>query len=333
MAEPRDEARNYLKRACPGAKVTPIAGDASTRRFYRVALPGGKTRVLMDYGEPFEGETEDVVLNRVFRAAGLPVAEVLDRSGEAGCLLLEDLGDRLLEGALLSAPRNEARRLLETAVDLAAEVAGRGTPALRASERADGPALDPARFRFEMDFFLEHWAAGLLGRADAPGALRNSLYSLADSAAKTPSPVLCHRDFHSRNLMLLDDGGLAMVDIQDARWGPDSYDLASLLRDAYAEVNEGWLDGLIERYLGRLTDPPDPERFRRRFERVAHQRMIKALGTFGYQTAVRGSDRYLDAARRTVDRLRTASPASAELRRLGEELERAGLLVDPPDRS
>jgi aminoglycoside/choline kinase family phosphotransferase len=321
-----------LERTCPGATLTRIAGDASTRSFYRVRLRDGATRVLMDYGRPLSGETDDVRLTRIFRAAGLPVANVLDQSDEVGCLLVEDLGDRLLETALSAGPPASARRLLNQAVRLAARIAGRGTEALRASGRAEGPFLDSERFRFEMDFFLEHWAGGLLGRADVPPALRDELYALADSAADTPNPVLCHRDLHSRNLVLRGDGSLAMVDIQDARWGPDSYDLASLLRDAYVDIDEGRIGGWIDLYLGELASPPDAESFRRRFERVAVQRMIKALGTFGYQTTARGNDRYLDAARRTVTRLRAALPTNQEFLGLGQRLEQAGVLVELPSR-
>ncbi|MDH3227957.1 MAG: aminoglycoside phosphotransferase, partial [Thermoleophilia bacterium] len=114
--------------------MSPLLGDASTRRFYRIRLADGETRVLMDYGESFSGETDDLILGRVFRDAGLPVASVREVSGEAGCLLLEDLGDCTLDAALL-AEDDEASRLglLERAVLLAVDVAARGTPALEKS--------------------------------------------------------------------------------------------------------------------------------------------------------------------------------------------------------
>ena len=328
----RTEVRRYLERVCPGARAVPLAGDASTRRFYRIHLAAGGSQVLMDYGQPFVGETEDIVLGEVFRAAKLPVAELLGASPECGCLLLEDLGDRTLESILVDASgraSSGARVLLERAVRLAAAVAERGSPELARSPRAEGPALDAERFRFEMDFFLEHWAGSALRRGDTPDRLRQELHALADSAANTPRRVFCHRDVHSRNLMVANDGHLTLVDIQDARWGPDTYDLASLLRDAYAEIEESWIDPFIELYLTTLADPPDAEGFRQRFECVAVQRMIKALGTFGYQIGVRGSDRYLAAARRTVGRLRHVLPQIEAHRGLGDLLTREGLLVAP----
>jgi aminoglycoside/choline kinase family phosphotransferase len=335
MQAPRPEVLRYLERCCPGATLHALAGDASTRRFYRAALPGGESRVVMDYGAPFEGESDDMRLCRVFTAAGLPVASILDAAPDYGCLLLEDLGDRMLEAELRGA--SDVGRgvlgatagpppLLGAAVDLAARVAERGTPSLERSERRDGPALDEERFVFEMEFFLEHYASALRGVNRPAPALRRELAELARAAADSPRKVLCHRDFHSRNLMVTSGGGLAMVDIQDARWGPDSYDLASLLRDAYVEIDEAWVEPSIARYLDGLADPPEPAAFRTRFQRVAAQRMIKALGTFGFQTIERGSERYVDAAERTIRRLRVLLPGQEATRVLGELLLREGLL-------
>ena len=117
-----------------------------------------------------------------------------------------------------------------------------------------------------------------------------------------------------------------MVDIQDARWGPDSYDLASLLRDAYVELDERWIDPLVERYRSSLPEPPEPRAFRRRFDTVCAQRMIKALGTFGYQMSALGRRRYAAAIPRTQARLRRLLPGLDEARGVGELLAAIGLL-------
>lgn len=307
MDRVRHEIRQRVERELPGSAVEPITGDASTRRFYRLRPVRGNPCVIMDYGASFTGETDDIRLARVFLDAGLPVARVLEAWPEEGCLLLEDLGPTTLETALKGAGRDESRELFERAVRLAADVAERGTPSLARSERAAGPALDSERFRFEMDFFLENYVGWLRGQT-ASEDLKRELHGLADAAAAGPRSVLCHRDYHSRNLMLLPDRSLAMVDIQDARWGPDSYDLASLLRDAYADLEESEVEPLIRLYLGALADPPPYESFRTRFDLVAAERMIKALGTFGYQVAVRGSDRYRPAITRTLARLANELP-------------------------
>lgn len=326
---PRPELEEDLLAAYPGARLAPMVGDASTRRFWRLYLPEGGTQVVMDYGQAFADPPDDLPVARILRAAGLPVAAVLEARPAAGCLLLEDLGDLTLQGALASLPPGapgEATRdwLYAAAVDLAMEVARRGSPALAASERAAGPALDAGRFRFEMDFFLEHFVTGLRGLAASPD-LREALHRLADDAAASSAPVLCHRDYHSRNLMVRDDGSLAMVDIQDARWGPDTYDLASLLRDAYVEIDEGRVSRMLERFRAG-TGSGSPERLLARFDLVACERMIKALGTFGYQASVRGNPSYLEGVPRTLARLRRTLQGRPQLAPLGDRLERAGLL-------
>ena len=326
--EPRSQTRAWVDREFPGSKIIPLAGDASRRRFFRIVGPDADSRVLMEYTAPFDGSTDDMLLAEVFRTADLPVARILDRNAAAGCLLVEDLGDCMLESALLEAgpgsPR--ARELYERAVNLAAEIAERGTSVLAASPRAAGPALDAERFRFEMRFFLRHFVGDYIDCDEPPADLGALLDVLAEGAAESPRSVLCHRDFHCRNLMLRADDTLAMVDIQDARWGPDSYDLASLLFDAYAEPDPAWIEPLTQRYREALTAPPAAGEFGDRLRRVAAQRMLKALGTFGYQTAVLGRDRYAAAIPRTQARLRELLPAVGETRLLGRRLQDCGCL-------
>ncbi len=327
MGSPRPDTLEYIERRLPGARIVMLAGDASTRNFYRLALPGGLSRVLMEYPGPFEAPTDDMRMGSIFRAAALPVAAILDSSPEVGCLLLEDLGNRTLESALIeSGPSSGAtRELLHRAVLLAVDVAERGTPALAASDRAEEPALDSERFRFEMDFFLEHFASGLRG-ITVRAELREALHSLADRAAESPCTVLCHRDFHSRNLMVHPDGSLAMVDIQDARRGPDTYDLASLLRDAYVDFDPGWIEPLAESYRTSLAEPPDRAPFFERLARVSTQRMLKALGTFGFQLSRMRRERYASAIPRTQARLRERLASFEETKPLLDLLTRATLL-------
>jgi aminoglycoside/choline kinase family phosphotransferase len=140
--------------------------------------------------------------------------------------------------------------------------------------------------------------------------------------------VLCHRDYHSRNLML-HDGSLYIIDFQDARMGPDTYDLASLLRDSYVDIADRDLDDLIAYFLalkGRaaadavLPDLDGASRdFRRRFDLMALQRNLKALGTFGYQTMTRQNPVYIQYMPRTLRYARTnlaKYPRFARLREL-----------------
>lgn len=183
-----------------------------------------------------------------------------------------------------------------------------------------GLRFDVAKLTQELDFFVEHFVLGFRRHAlPAPArrALDDEFRSLASDMAAEPR-VLCHRDFHSRNLML-HRNRLHVIDFQDARMGPDTYDLASLLRDAYVELDAAEVNGLLTHYR-TVAGLRDGEALRRRFVRTTVQRALKALGTFGFQIAVRGNSRYRDALPRTLSYARAAIGQDRGRRRLGELL-------------
>jgi aminoglycoside/choline kinase family phosphotransferase len=115
--------------------------------------------------------------------------------------------------------------------------------------------------------------------------------------------VLCHRDYHSRNLMLF-EGRVYMIDFQDARMGPDTYDLVSLLRDSYVDLNDLAVNELIAYFLALTGDQTDGAAFRERFDLMALQRNLKALGTFGYMTVARNNTVYIQYIPRTIGYVR-----------------------------
>ena len=137
--------------------------------------------------------------------------------------------------------------------------------------------------------------------------------------------MLCHRDYHSRNLML-SDGSLYIIDFQDARMGPDTYDLVSLLRDSYVDFTEPQVDELIAFFLALRSGRPSVsssdtslQEFHRRFDLMALQRNLKALGTFGFQTTSRQNPVYIQYIPRTLNSARAnllRYPRFARLREL-----------------
>jgi hypothetical protein len=142
---------------------------------------------------------------------------------------------------------------------------------------------------------------------------------IAELAGETR--VLCHRDYHSRNLMWK-AGRLFIIDFQDARMGPDTYDLVSLLRDSYMDISDEALEEYLAYFRALAGAPsvgPDAAQFRRRFDLMALQRNLKALGTFGYMTAVRRNPVYIQYVPRTLRYARTTLlkyPRFARLREL-----------------
>jgi aminoglycoside/choline kinase family phosphotransferase len=138
-------------------------------------------------------------------------------------------------------------------------------------------------------------------------ALSKEWSSIVEELAGEPR-VLCHRDYHSRNLMLK-AGELFIIDFQDARMGPDTYDLVSLLRDSYVDLTSRQVDELIAYFLALKhgatgATPAEAAEFRRRFDLMALQRNFKALGTFGYQTVTRQNSVYIQYMPRTLNYVR-----------------------------
>ena len=293
----------YINENHAGQELIPIAGDASGRRFYRTGAGETPAVVIMDYGKPFQDPTDDLILTRIFQDAGLPVAGIVHTCPEGGFLVMDDLGGQNLSDRMAGDP-GAAEELYEKAVDLLVQLAVAGTSALERSGRNRTPALDRNRFRFEMEYFLEHYYCGFLGQ-DRAGTqfqpLNRFVLNLADQAAAVEPKVLCHRDFHSRNLVVSSTGSLSMVDIQDGRLGPLGYDLASLLWDAYVDIEAS----LREKMIGIFREKTSAEDgFEASLRILAIQRMVKALGTFGYQISVLGRERYRSAIPRTLDNIR-----------------------------
>ena len=169
-------------------------------------------------------------------------------------------------------------------------------------------AFDVEKLTWELDFFVRHFVEGYRGvvadAGGAGGARRRVGRRSPDELAAEPR-VLCHRDYHSRNLML-HDGSLYIIDFQDARMGPDTYDLVSLLRDSYVDIADAASStSSIAYFLALKGRHATRAEFRRRFDLMALQRNLKALGTFGYQTMTRRNPVYIQYMPRTLRYART----------------------------
>jgi aminoglycoside/choline kinase family phosphotransferase len=246
---------------------------------------------------------------------GLPVPRVFAHFPEQGIVTLEDLGDTLLETVFLNGDAR-AREFYSRAVEILSDMRRR-IPEQHGSVPAFALAFDMEKLMFEMDFFLEHFVKSLhraRPSARALSKLKAFFTRICGFLADRPR-VFTHRDYHSRNLMVRGDE-LVMIDFQDARMGPEQYDLASLIRDSYVAPPSEMADELIEQYLqatGR-TEPHARAEFLHAFDIMSLQRNIKALGTFGYQTAIRGTSRYVDAIPRTASHIRFTLARLPELR-------------------
>ncbi len=284
-------------------RIEPLVGDASTRTYYRAHYADGSSAVVMVMPNPGAGEEADFLdIQRFLEGLGLPVPRVYECFPEVSVVLLEDLGDELLERALDRASDAQQANLYRRAVDILVELRRR-TDTADSRCAAFGRAFDEAKLMWEMDFFFSHFVRGMCGpapSASAAATLREFFQTICELLAAEPR-IFAHRDYHARNLLIHRDD-LVMIDFQDARMGPAQYDLASLLRDSYVSIPSALVDELIDRYRQDANPPGDPsaERFRFVFDVMSLQRNIKALGTFGFQTSVKRNERYLSSIPRTA---------------------------------
>jgi len=312
-------------------KVLPLTGDASDRRYYRVLLRDEDSIVLALHAEAIDFDAMPfVAVSRLLEAVPLPVPAILHHSNELGLIGLQDLGDVTLQAHLGAATRAEHAALYRKAVSLIARLQVRGEELASGGYPPYQIAFDVEKLTWELDFFVKHFLGAYRGVALDPAtraALTAEWPAIVNELAGERR-VLCHRDYHSRNLMLHGDS-LVIIDFQDARMGPDTYDLASLLRDSYVDLAPAQVDELIAYFLAlqhgtRGVTHEDAVEFGRRFDLMALQRNLKALGTFGYQTVVRGNTVYIQYIPRTLNYVRTNLAKYPRFDRLREIL--AGLV-------
>ena len=295
--------------ASRGARVVPLTGDASDRRYVRILLRDEPSQVLAVYPQAFEVDQLPFAnVARLMAAMPVPVPRTLGHSNTLGILALDDLGDVTLQAHLGTASPTEHAALYRQAVTLIDTMQRRGRDLASPDYLPYGIAFDVEKLSWELQFFVKHFLGAYRGAALSAAereALDRELMRLAEELAAEPR-VLCHRDYHSRNLML-HHGQLYIIDFQDARMGPDTYDLVSLLRDSYVDVAEREVDELIAFFLalrgvsaGGGGASSEPRAFRRRFDLMAMQRNLKALGTFGFQTTTRGNPVYIQYIPRTL---------------------------------
>jgi aminoglycoside/choline kinase family phosphotransferase len=315
--------------AARGAKVVPLTGDASDRRYLRVLLRDAPSQVLAVYPQAFDVEQLPFAnVARLMAAMPVPVPAILGHSNALGILALQDLGDVTLQAHLGATTRAEHAALYRQAVTLIAKMQQRGRDLASEQYLPYGIAFDVEKLTWELQFFVKHFLEAYRGATIAPverEALSAELLHIAEELAAEPR-VLCHRDYHSRNLML-HDGQLYIIDFQDARMGPDTYDLVSLLRDSYMDFSEREVDELIAFFLAlrgvgadRRGGDMQEGQFRRRFDVMALQRNLKALGTFGFQTTTRGNPVYIQYIPRTLAYVRTNMERDGRFARLREIL-------------
>lgn len=322
-------------------RVDTMVGDASTRRYHRISVTGGSpsTVVVMELPDeplkseeattPGQGPPELPFLNvqRYLASHGYPVPRVFRYDPRRGLVGLEDLGDRTFESAVKPAGGAERLRYYRAAIARIVALQKLGDnhpdPACLAFSRR----FDKTLLRWELEHFKEWYLEAERGVQldDAETATIGAAFDwIAAELASAPA-TLVHRDFQSRNLMLVGAGGpddLRVIDFQDALLGSRAYDLVALLRDSYVVLSTEQLDQLVEDFIEQ-AGIDDRAAFRRLFVLQTLQRKLKDTGRFVFIDRVRKNPSFLRWIPASVGYLRAALAAAPEpLRPLRELLGR-----------
>ncbi len=290
-----EQIQEWLAALHPGRpfSLAPASADASFRRYLRVTFDDGATRIVMDAPPPHEDVRPWLHVQELFRAAGAHAPDVLAQDIERGFLLLSDLGSTTYLAALGTGADAEA--LYRAAIDTLIRIQ-------RASRPGALPAYDRTLLKRELDLFPD-WYLGKHVTIPFGDSERNALEAVFEKilAVNLAEPaVYVHRDYHSRNLMVDVEkpGAPGVIDFQDAVYGPLSYDLVSLFKDAYVEWEEERTLDWLARYWETARKAGLPVRadfgeFFRDYEWMGVQRHVKVLGIFARLFHRDGKDGYL----------------------------------------
>lgn len=295
----------------PEFELTVASADASFRRYFRVHSADGKTLIAMDAPPSHENCEPFVRIAKLFGSAGMHVPEVIAEDLQQGFLLLGDLGDvtylsRLNQQTAPSLYHDANMALIKLQL---------------ASQPDVLPNYDAALLTREMQLFPEWYITRHLNVTldEKQQAVLQKTFELLNQNILAQGQVYVHRDYHSRNLMVIEENNPGVLDFQDAVYGAITYDLVSLLKDAYIRWDEEQVIDWVVRYWqsarkAGLPVPEDFSDFYRDFEYMGAQRHIKVLGIFARLYHRDGKAGYLKDMPLVMHYLRSVCERYAELR-------------------
>lgn len=299
----------------------PASSDASFRRYFRVKTVSGQY-IVMDAPPDKENTGPFIRIADLMRKAQVNVPEIFHINSVDGFLLLEDFGSICFLDQLTA---ENADALYQSAFDSLIKLQSN-----LSVQDASLPAYNQQLLERELTIFDE-WFLGQLLDTELPDSMRASLHNLLVRSA-LEQPVTCvHRDFHSRNLMVVANDSPGILDFQDAVAGPITYDLVSLLRDCYIAWPEQQINGWLNQYYQRLIENGlidcDLNQFKRWFDLMGMQRHLKATGIFSRLHLRDGKSNYLKDIPRTLNYVKTQALAYPELSDFSQFLQELALPV------
>lgn len=284
-------------------KLAPLSGDGSDRPFFRIGLQ--ERTYIAVFPSPTmpraQAEAHSTwLIGRHLWQAGVPVPEIYAYDQPSGAILFEDLGTRLLFHEVQTGDEAAVHGLYRQAVVILADFQLGARAGFQADWCWDTPRYDQElMINRESNYFAREFCSKFIGFS-LPSGLQEEFLALAERIAKTPCNHLMHRDYQSRNLMVV-DGRLRVIDFQGARFGPLAYDLAALLNDPYVSIKDTAKSDLLNCYLQQAATyiSLDPVRFMEEYYPIALQRNLQVLGAYAFLVQERGKEffrSYIDPA-------------------------------------
>ena len=283
MKPPAAAAEFLTQYGWESARISPVAGDASFRRYFRVQ-DGDRKAILMDAPPPHEDPKPFIAIAEYLTSSGFAAPEIFARDLTQGLVLLEDFGDQRMREYLDDQPEDE-EQIYRQVIDLLRE--------LHRAPAAPLPAYDEAQYLREVNLLTEWYCPAQQLDVDTESFETIWLHILAPVIAAQNPPVTVMRDYHAENIMLLEDGRLGLLDFQDALMGHPAYDLVSMLQDARRDVSDELEENMLAYYLTD-HDADAASEFRGHYAILGAQRNTKIIGIFVRLCMRDGKQRYLD---------------------------------------
>lgn len=301
-------------------RIEPASSDASFRRYFRAHCPG-RTCIVMDAPPPKERVEPYLHVSRLLESLGVHVPHVYEADVERGLLLLEDLGTTPYLSRLRA---GEAPRLYGDALQTLARIQIQGGDAARQLAPYDREVLLREMALMPQWFLGRHLA---IEPSPAERRMLDDAFEFLLAEALSQPQVFVHRDYHSRNLMVVGERNPGVIDFQDALRGPVGYDLASLLKDCYISWPREQVVGWVCGFRGRLQAEGGPaaaddDEFLRWFDLIGVQRHLKVLGIFARLCYRDGKSGYLADLPLTLRYVQDTCSRYSELGELAQFLER-----------
>lgn len=302
--------------------IEPVEKGGSDRNYYRLRQPDGGSLIVVKYGDSREENRHYCAIAAFLAGLGIHVPEIFWHDETERLIWMQDLGEQDL-WAFRDEPWPRRRALYALALDeLAALHARAHAAAADCPEIVFQSGFDAELYRWEQSYFFEHCAGRFFGVAE-PACDEEALDEIALALAAKP-PVLVHRDFQSQNI-LIHGGHAHLIDFQGLRRGLPGYDLASLIYDPYVTLTAGERAELVQLYLEKclghgLEIPAD---FHATLDLCAMQRLMQALGAYGFLGLVKGRTHFLahiPAALASLREVTVRIERLQALRRLLDEL-------------